>query len=79
MTPLKTVLRIALQIVAALIGSAYGFAAFKLLVDYSYDDGFWPIIGYLWGTSAMVVLSVLLVGVGIGVWRIELSERRIER
>lgn len=72
MNPLKIVLRI----VAALIGSAYAIAAFKLLVDYSYSDGFWPTIGYLWGVSAMVVLSFLLVGAGLGVWEIKLSERR---
>jgi hypothetical protein len=69
------ILKLIPRLVVLVIGLLYFFGALRLLFGYPFSDGFWSAVGYLFGVSGMAFFSIVLLGIGLGVWTIVLIER----
>jgi hypothetical protein len=69
------ILKLIPRLVVLVVGLLYFLGALRLVLGYPFSDGFWRAIGYLWGVSGMAFFSIVLLGIGLGVWTIVLIER----
>ena len=69
------ILQLIPRLVVLVVGLVYFFGALRLVTVYPFNEGVWSAIGYLWGVSGMGFFSIVLLGIGLGVWTFVLIER----